>query len=112
MPSAPSDPSSVQIPAVRRPPAIVPTSAAIAGNQTRIESTCDVLALEEEVEGEAGDADDHQGGIDAQHPALGGADERRTSSHEPGRAADQDAVDEDPLEAVLREAPEPGAGAH
>src|ERR1039458_8885927 len=109
-PSEASEPISASPPAVRRPPATARISGGAAGSQISSESIS-ASALQEEVEADAGDAHQHQAGIDAQHAALRLAPPRRAGAHQPGAAADQHAVDEDALERVLREAPEPGAGA-
>src|SRR5580704_6865455 len=110
-PSDPSEPPSASRPAVRRPPAIAPINAAAAGSQSRIESIRP-SALQQEVEGDGGDPDQHQPGVDAQYPALRGAHQRRAGAHQPGRAADQHPVDDDPFEGVLREAAKPRARAY
>ena len=55
---------------MRSPPAIAPISAAAAGSQIRIESIATRSALEQEVEADAGDAEHHQRGVDAQQPVL------------------------------------------
>ena len=111
IPSAPSEPSSGEPRRDQSRRQIAPTSAAASGSQIRIESI-GVTSSDQEVEADAGDAEQHQRGVEAQEAALERAHGGRAGAHEAGRAADERAVDDDALERSAAKRPNAGDGPH
>src|SRR3954454_4585543 len=88
----------------QRPGSRAPSSADAAGSQMRIER-CTSARLDQEVEGEARESEQHQRRVEAQVPRLDGAHRRAARPNDPRGAADERAVDEHALERRLGEAP-------
>src|SRR3954447_19083253 len=99
MPRAASAPTAASLEATwrGRNAQIRPTAA---GSQMRMERGIR-SALQEEVEADAGDAEDEKRREGAQRAGLGGAHGGRAGAHDQRAAADQRAVDDHALEGVL-----------
>src|SRR3954464_2470449 len=87
-----------------RPGSRAPSSAEAAGSQIRIERGTSAR-LDQEVEGQRGEAEQDERRVEAQVARLDRAHRGAARPHDPGRAADQRAVDEHALERRLGKAP-------
>src|ERR1700716_3448283 len=87
-----------------------PENAAAAGSHRGMERgrLTSSLGLQEEVEDHGAGADQQQRRVGAQEAGLQGADRGRPGPDDARRSAHERPVDEDPLEGLLAEAPEPG----
>src|SRR5450755_3464650 len=87
------------------------TSAIASGSQMRIVSVMSIGApsgrLDQEVQGHAPDAHDHQGHVVAHEAGLGAPNGRRGSPYDPGGRAGDAAADHGALQDRLGEAPYP-----
>src|SRR4051812_35903839 len=109
-PSVASAPAIVPARAAR-PGSSAPTKAAAAGSQIRIDR-CTSARLDQEVEGQAREAEQDERRIGAQEPGLDRPDRGAAGLDDPGGAVDQRPFDEDALERRLAEAAEGGERAH
>src|SRR5919204_2047468 len=106
--SASRAPSSVIQRAAR--PAKRPRTPAASGSQSRMER-CRVIRsgrLDQEVQAHADQAEEHECRVHPQEAGLQAADGGRGGLDDGRGPADERAVDEDPLERLLAEAPDPG----
>src|SRR5690348_2712625 len=95
-PSVTSAPATAPARAAR-PGSSAPKSAAAAGSQIRIER-CTSARLDQEVEGKAGECQQHQRGVGAQEARLDRPHRGAADAHDAGCPANQCAVDEQALE--------------
>src|SRR5439155_27356311 len=98
-PSVTSEPDTALARAAR-PGSSAPNSAAAAGSQIRIDRGTSAR-LDQEVEGQAGEPEQHERRVGAQEARLDRAHRGAARPNDPGRSADQRLVDEHALERRL-----------